>query len=286
LFIGLFLRGGEKKELLNPKEKTERGAVGASVWVTFEIKYFWIMKKIFTLVVAAMLGSTVGSFAQQIEFIEPVTTVTGTLAEIGPLGELEAAWGVRNISEETLSWRCRREIVSNVTGATNYFCWGVCFMENTDVSPAGIAVSIGPGEINNSFYAHYKPNNNAGMSTIRYCFFNLDNNAEELCYTVNFCVDAECLVGVEEKQEVATTTAVKPNPVSDFGAISYNINRHFNQANLFVYNSVGQVVKQEILQNKQGLLVFDASEFANGLYTYSIAVDGVMSPMQKLVVQH
>jgi hypothetical protein len=244
------------------------------------------MQKIFSLIIAAILFSSVGSFAQRIEFIDPLTTVTGTLADIGPLGELEAAWGVQNTSDQALSWRCRREIISNVTGATNYFCWGVCFMENTDVSPAGIAVSIGPGEVNNSFYAHYKPNNNAGMSTIRYCFFNLDDNTEELCYTVNFCVDAECLVNVDEKQEVATLNSVKPNPVNDLGAISYSINRHFTQANLFIYNSVGQIVKQEVVQNQQGLLVFNASELANGIYTYSISVDGLMSPMQKLVVQH
>lgn len=244
------------------------------------------MKKIFTLIALISAGCFTTASAQRIEFIEPVTTVVGTLADIGPQGELEAAWGVRNISEETLSWRCRREIVSNVAGATNYFCWGVCFMENTDVSPAGIAVSIDGGEINNSFYAHYKPNNNVGMSTIRYCFFNLDDNTEELCYTVNFCVDAECLVGVEEAQQTVSAASVRPNPVSDFGAISYNINQAFTQASLTIFNSMGQMVKQENLQMQNGLVLFDAQEFANGVYYYSVTVDGKSSEMQKLVVQH
>jgi hypothetical protein len=253
--------------------------------------YFWIlkfllMKKLFTIIVGVFFFAANALFAQRIDFVDPINTVTGTLAEIGPLGELEAAWGVKNISEDTLSWRCRREIVSSVAGSTNYFCWGVCFMESTDISPAGIAVSLIPGEINNSFYAHYKPNNNAGMSTIRYCFFNLDDNTEELCYTVNFCVDSECLVGVDEASTAVSFSAVRPNPVTDFGAISYNINQSFAKANLFIFNGVGQVVKQESLQMRNGLLVFNAADLANGVYSYTIQVDGKPAEMQKLVVQH
>lgn len=222
--------------------------------------------------------------AQSLVSINPVNLANGTLAEIGASGNLEVAWAMQNMSANSLSVRCRREIISAVPGSTNYFCWGVCFQESTDVSPVGVAVPMAAEQTNNSFFGHYKPNGNAGQSTIRYCFFDNNNPTDEFCETVTYCVDvANCIVGVEENAG-AKLEAVSPNPTSGMTVLRYTLPSASKSAQVVVYSITGALVKSESLISRQGMVVFDAGELGAGVYLIGVSVDGQPGAMQKLVV--
>lgn len=215
--------------------------------------------------------------------MNPVDMVEGTLAEIGQNGELEVAWAMQNISSSSLTVRCRREVLSAVPGSTNYFCWGVCFQESTDVSPVGAAVPMNANAINNSFYGHYKPNGNAGQSTIRYCFFNMDNPADEVCHTVNYCADVACLVGISEGEQ-PELSSMSPNPASAMTSFTYRLPKGATDGRLVIYSLTGAVVRNESLISREGMIMMNAADFANGVYFVTVVADGVASNMQKLVV--
>ncbi len=226
------------------------------------------------------------SKSQSIGFINPTSQVEGTLASLGPLGELVAEWHVQNISDSFIEVRARRNVISAVQGSTNYFCWGVCFTETTNVSPMSQAQDMNPNQINTSFYAHYKPQGNAGVTTIEYCFFNAANEADQTCQTVQYCVDAACIVGIEETSNDIQLGEVSPNPVKTIASIPYTISGSAKNAKFVVYDMVGKVVKESALSNKSGMILINGVEFETGVYLYTIIADGKSVSTKRMIVSH
>jgi hypothetical protein len=240
------------------------------------------MKKFILIPSLALL--TIGASAQSLTLLEPVTQVNGTVAELGASGELVAEWGVQNTSANFLEVRAKRVIQQNVQGAINYFCWGVCFDENTNISPVSVNQDMNAGDINHTFYAHYRPQNNAGEAIIQYCFFNAADPTDETCQTVSYCVD--CTQSVSEQNLEIEVGEIYPNPLKGLGSISYNLPSTPKNAKLVVYNMVGEVVKESIITSKNGVLLINGADFESGIYLYSIQMDGKASAMKKLVVAH
>lgn len=239
------------------------------------------MKKSLLFTLAFIVSA--GLYAQSLSLIDPINVVTGTLVEIGN-GEIEADWSVQNISESTIAVRARRNVIQEVSGSANYFCWGVCFGETVNVSPTSVNQTMAPGDINNTFYAHYRPNGNAGQTIIEYCFFDANNAADQICQTVNFCVDAECLVGVEENANKAIFTDIYPNPVNGLAKLSYQFISRPENAKFKVFNLVGELVKESNIATQSGLILFHSDDFNNGVYVVVIEENGQVVDTQKLVI--
>jgi hypothetical protein len=240
------------------------------------------MKKFILIPTLALL--TIGSMAQSLTLLEPVAQVNGTVAELGASGELIAEWSVQNTSANFLEVRAKRVVQQTVQGSINYFCWGVCFDEATNVSPLSVSQDMNAGDINNTFYAHYRPQNNAGEAIIQYCFFDAANPADETCQTVSYCVD--CTQSVAEQSMEIEVGEIYPNPLKGLGSISYNLPSTPTNAKLVVYNMVVEVVKDTTISSKSGLLLINGADFESGIYLYSIQMDGKASAMKKLVVAH
>jgi len=239
------------------------------------------MKK--SLLFALLSFFAANTYAQSLSLIDPINVVTGTLVEIGN-GELEADWSVQNISESTIAVRARRNVIQAVSGSANYFCWGVCFGEEVNVSPVQVNQSMAPGDINATFYAHYRPNGNAGQTIIEYCFFDANNASDQICQTVNFCVDAECIVGVEENTRVGLFTDIYPNPVNGLAKLSYQFTSRPENAKFKVYNVMGALVKESNISTQSGLILFHAEDFNDGVYVVVLEENGQVVDTQKLVI--
>lgn len=230
----------------------------------------------------AILESAIG---QSFSIINPVNIVNGTTADLGPNGELVAEWHVQNTSDSNKSVRANRNVISSVAGSINYFCWGVCFDENTNISPLSVSQQMGPGEVNTTFYAHYKPQGNAGETVIQYCFFDQNNPSDAACQTVRYCVDMECLVSQKEIESELELSELSPNPLKGLGTISYQFKNQPQQAKFVVRNMVGQIVKETNIQGKNGILIVDGADFTAGIYLYSIVADGKTLTTKRMLVQ-
>ncbi|MFN6378371.1 MAG: T9SS type A sorting domain-containing protein [Flavobacteriales bacterium] len=222
--------------------------------------------------------------AQSLTLINPQSMVTGTIADLGASGELVAEWHVQNTSQSNMNVRARRNIISEVDGSLNYFCWGVCFSETVDVSPASVAQAMTAGSINTSFYAHYKPQNNPGETIIQYCFFNNSNPTDETCHTVQYCVDVACILNVDENAPELELSELSPNPLKGLGSLQYNFKNQPNQAKIVIYNMVGQVVQETNINGKNGFILLNGEDFEAGMYLYSIIADGKVMATKRMMV--
>ena len=74
-----------------------------------------------------------------------------------------------------------------------------------------------------------------------------------------------------------------PNPATTFTIINFNIN---DKQNLIcnIYNSIGELVKQEKITDKQTSLSIDVRTLSNGTYFYQIGNETYRSKMMKMVI--
>ena len=211
--------------------------------------------------------SFIGMSAQTMELVNPVAQVNATAATLTGAGEMVAEWPVTNISNASISLKCSRSVVSEIAGTSNYFCWGVCFGETTNVSL--ISQTILPSDTNHTFYAHYKPLGNPGETLITYCFFNTANPADQACQTVSFCYESNCEIGIEEQQTTKLELAGS-NPLRGMSFINYALPAGETKAQLMVTNLQGQLVKEYTVRGNSGSILMNAQDFAEGIYHFTL----------------
>jgi hypothetical protein len=220
--------------------------------------------------------------AQFIALHNEVNTVLGASSDVTEV--LSANWDVINIAGEERDIRCRREIIQTVAGADHQFCWGeICGPWATGNELSTEIVNLADGDTSFSFYCKYRHNGNPGQSIARFCWFDAAEPSNVLCYEVNFCVDQACIIGVEEVENQAQLE-ILGNPASSLSSISYRFATHPSQAELLIYSATGMLVANHNLASAQGVVLIDAEQMANGIYTCKLNENGRTVGIQRLVV--
>lgn len=76
-----------------------------------------------------------------------------------------------------------------------------------------------------------------------------------------------------------------PNPASTYLFIDYDI-IFVKEAKIQIYNSIGAVVYNKIVEDKQDNIKISVADFNNGLYFCSLQIDGKLINTKKLLVNH
>ncbi|MEN9394360.1 MAG: hypothetical protein RL362_581 [Bacteroidota bacterium] len=223
------------------------------------------MKKVFILV-ALSFGIISNNYGQSLVLAEATGLVEASLDTLGSLGELEVDWGVVNTTGSAVAVKARRNIIQEVPGSTNYFCWGVCYDETVTIS--SVSQTIQAADTNFTFYAHYLPHGNAGLTAIEYVFYLTSNSTDIASQTVRYCVDADCTLGTNQDNSLPTLAMSSSNPLVGVGSIQYHLNSPSGK--MEIYNLMGQSVGQYNLTNNNGFVIIDAQDFASGQYVVSI----------------
>jgi hypothetical protein len=206
--------------------------------------------------------------AQSVVLVNPVTQVIGDATTLTGAGEMVAEWPVTNISNASISLKCSRSVISAVAGTSNYFCWGVCFGETTNVSL--ISQTILPSDTNHTFYAHYKPLGNPGQTIIRYCFFNVDNPSDQACQNVSFCYESDCAMEVAE-ESATKFELVGSNPLKGLSFINYQMPQGINEGQLLITNTLGELIEKSTVKGNSGSILLNAQDYSSGIYQFTLS---------------
>ena len=234
------------------------------LWCLYLTKSIF-MKKVFILI-AMSCGFLVNSQAQSLLLADASSLVEASLDTLGSLGELEVDWGVVNTTGSAVAVKARRNVIQEVAGSTNYFCWGVCYDETVTIST--VSQTIQASDTNFTFYAHYLPHGNAGLTAIEYVFYLASNSTDMASQILRYCVDADCTLGTNEENTLPTLAMSSANPLVGIGSIQYQLNSPSGK--MEIYNLMGQSVGQYNLTNNNGFVIIDAQDFASGQYVVSI----------------
>ena len=190
---------------------------------------------------------------------------------------IESHIGVTNNSSDTLNVLCKKVEISLIPGSENTFCWDACYPPNIYVSLGPLAIA--PGETNTAFIGEYKPLTFAGQSIIRYVFFDQNNTNDSVCFQSLYQAYP---LGVEDQKGLAALSSAYPNPATIQASFNYSVESGIN-ANLTVRNILGSTVK-EVYLSGVGVARISILDLSEGIYFYSLVVNGQTLSTRKLVV--
>ena len=190
---------------------------------------------------------------------------------------------IKNISATTIDVKVRKIVCDTVPGSENSICWGgSCFGASVYTSPS--TVNFLANDLYSGFSADYTPLGHAGITLMRYKFYNINVSTDTICVYVQF---NSMIVGISENTPIkASFSNSYPNPANNFTTFNYNLPNSNGNAKFVLRNLLGSTVKEIQLNDLQGSVNVPTNNLKSGVYFYSFIVDDKIVSTKKLVINH
>jgi hypothetical protein len=194
---------------------------------------------------------------------------------------------VKNVGSATISVLCKKVQILMLDSTAVAMCWaGSCYSSETFVSPN--AQPLDPGQTNSEFSGDYMStkmsfNFNVGESVVRWVFFNQDNVNDSVSVTIKYSTFG---VGLEDGNvRQASLSNTYPNPASTNTSFGYSVPSG-SDGMLIVRNILGSTMLSQPLTAGNGKYTVNTGNLSDGIYFYSLMIDGKISQTKKLIVKH
>ncbi len=187
---------------------------------------------------------------------------------------------VVNTSGESIDAKVKREVLQDVSGSHNSFCWDVCYTANVNVAVNSLA--IGAGDTFEGFTGDYYAEGNPGVAKVRYIFFDINDLTDTAYVDVEYHVQASTAIN---DIQTSFSADVYPNPANDYATINYSA-PPASYGYLAIFNVIGVEVKRIPLNKNKGQVRVDTYNLSSGVYFCNFILDGKMKKTTKLVVSH
>ena len=194
-------------------------------------------------------------------------------------GEYIQHMQLRNLISDDLNVIVEKEVIEDLEGTMNFFCWGSCFGPDVMVSPNPVTVAGNSvtGDQDLSFHALYN-DDVFGYVVVKYSAYDERHPDDRVSIIVKFHKSGE---GVDDNALFEMSQAY-PNPASSMVNFDYSFNGNLTAV---VYNILGQEVLRENLNANTGKLSFSVADLNDGIYFCTMLVNGNASTTQKFVVK-
>jgi len=243
------------------------------------------MKKL--LLTLSLILSVMALSAQKFTVTEKET---GNVVENGATfyiyGDVVTTWyelilDLSVTANEGVSLIAEKETTDVVEGTSNMICLGMCYAPTVNVTPAWPFTA---GE-SADFAMHYQVNDlEAALGQEQYIVLSLyeEGNPEDRFFvyvTFKYSLD-----GIENTSAVNEFSNAYPMPARDVVNFDYSFNESVD-AQIAIYNMMGQEVLRNEINGMSGKASINVSDLADGIYFYSLVVNGVVEKSNKLVVR-
>lgn len=234
-----------------------------------------IRKSIFTLMLLAFIG---GVTAQNLQFeweghvFADGEEITCTNDEYG-YGELIQHMQVRNLTGNDLNVVIEKEVVQNLEGTMNTFCFGNCYGPDVMIgNPVNVpAQSVSTEDL--SFHVLF--DQVEGSVVMKYYAYAQDDADNKVSIVVRFFYDP-----TEVSENVASMGQAYPNPATS--VVRFNV-QGVENASIAIYNLLGQeVLRQDVVAGQNAISV---AELKEGIYFCNLMVNGTAVSTEKLIVK-
>ncbi|QNH60707.1 hypothetical protein H4317_10925 [Hymenobacter sediminicola] len=260
------------------------------------------MKKIYLSCVALALSAgfaEAGRLQNVVLGGAPRITILGGYQQAGPL---QATFTITNNNTRSLQLGLQRQIISEVSGTENNFCFGTgCYPPSVTTAPSPITVAA--GAVDNTFLGDYVTNGRAGITTIRYAVYEVgtqDSTYVTVVYDASRPLKTSPMAASEQ-----VLSQPAPNPAAGGAAfrLTYSLPSHVRQAHLVlvsltdgrrVYdlplqsaNTFSGILAGGCIVDKAGVITISTVGLARGLYSCLLIADDRSTPLaaRRLLVQ-
>lgn len=216
--------------------------------------------------------------------------------EGNPIGDTVVVWGepsdfelvmyanVTNNTGNAMNIMVARKEIVLIEGTYTQICWaGLCYSPTMDTSANYQLVLAGGTSADEDFSGHYVPFGFIGTSIIEFTFYNIADPSVNVSVVVKFWASPEGIA--EDAMRGGSISDIYPNPATNYVNLDYNLTSQVKEAKVRVVNLLGSVVKEAIIENNTNQLRMDISDLDNGVYFYSVIVNGDTYKTKKLIVR-
>lgn len=189
-----------------------------------------------------------------------------------------------NNSQKDMNVKVVRQRIYMVDGSNSQFCWGLCYPPNVDTSGQYVFIPAGGHSEDEIFSGHYNPLGNVGNSMIKYTFYNMTNPGEAVSVICKYVATPNGIA--EEAMKGGFLSNVYPNPASHSINIDYQLTSKVKEGRVRIINLTGAVVKEESIEPGTTSMKMDVSNLNDGLYFYSVIINGDVYQTKKMVIQN
>ncbi|MDP4280799.1 MAG: T9SS type A sorting domain-containing protein [Bacteroidota bacterium] len=187
---------------------------------------------------------------------------------------------VTNNSSTAIKVRVKKVETYLTAGTMNVFCWGECYSPSVYVSTD--TKTINPGRTDSlDFSGHVMPSGVSGYEIIRYVFYDDNNPADSVCMNVYY---SHFPLGISEAVR-AILSGAYPNPAKETVSFNYSVPSGINSS-VVIRNILGSIVKEAEPESLSGKITFNTQDLPDGVYFYSLVINGKSQFTKKLVVNH
>ncbi len=243
------------------------------------------MKKLLlslTIIIAGFY-STMAQFSFSSDGVELGDTVT---VWVDPSSEQIFTYEVtvHNDTENNMNVKIAREFIHQLADNQFPFCWGGCYGPTTDTSSKYQFIpAMSQTADTSALLADYVPMGKIGTAIIKYTAFNMDSPDIQSSVVIKYWASPEGIA--EDIMKDGQLSAIYPNPATNFVNLDYQLTSKVNIAQVKVFNMLGSVVKESILQKGGSKIKMDVSDLNNGVYFYSVLLNGNVYTTKKLVIR-
>ena len=194
-----------------------------------------------------------------------------------PGGELNTSFIVKALEDVTIM--CEKVENNVVTGTSNYLCFGMCL--SPDVYIIDYWMSAGAHDELSVHYSASDYLSVAGQEQSMTYYLYERGSEERFAINVIFKYSLE---GVNEVPAAVTLSNAYPVPARDVVNFDYNFATNVD-AQLAIYNMMGQEVMRNNIDGISGQASINVSDLTDGVYFYSLIVNGKTEKSSKFVVK-
>ena len=197
-------------------------------------------------------------------------------------GEITLNFTVTANEDVNLIAEC--EIIQGVAGTYNSICLEQCYAPGVTITPV-VAFAAGDEKEFSMHYSAEDPTNIASVAgqeqIMKYYLYEESNPDDRFVVNVTFKFSLD---DAEELVKAETTCNAYPVPASDMVYFDYNLSSSAN-AEIAIYNMMGQEVMRNSISGVSGKTNINVSDLTDGVYFYSLIVNGKTEKSSKLVIK-
>ena len=145
--------------------------------------------------------------------------------------------------------------------------------------------SLKPGEIVDQLSLTLQAGNEESQGILRYIIFDIDNPSNALEHSIRFHVQGEFPGGIMYQRPDLKVSNAYPNPIVSSATIDYSFTVLNHAARILVLNILGNQVMQFDLLDGQHSVKIPTDQLSNGIYFYTLQLDGKNVATKKMVVR-
>lgn len=237
-----------------------------------------IRKSIFTFMLMALIGY-VSAQTLQLEYDGTIyPDGSSIVCETEEYGEFIQHFYVRNLDNVDHNVMLEKEVIEDLEGVMNYFCWGSCYLPETTISPRPVAIpanTLSDEELSvHAMFDEFV----FGNVVVKYSIYDEATPGDRITFEVKFHKSG---VGVNENTAAQLGQAY-PNPATT--TVHFDYENAMN-ATAVVYNLLGQEVLRQELNAIQGKLSISVADLKDGIYFCNLTRNGQTLSTTKFVVK-